>query len=218
MLGNFFKDTEDQQRAKYQENQSQILNLESEKKRLEIQVETMHLELKNKTLSLEMKLKEDAHKQKLSLDEERAKFEREKQIWNEEKQKLLSTHNKEMKEFKEKLEQEFSLKLLEATTLAKLDSEQKTKQSEIDNQRKISEIQVKHIDELSKTKSELNKEYYDRMTSAFQEIQTKGDNNSRFVQELALKIFDRVPTQKQQFALEFNSSDMEARNVNPSPA
>ncbi len=209
MFKNMFKDTEDRQNSRYNEKQAQILDLESAKKRLEVQVEMMQLEQKNRTLDLEMKLKEEAHRQKLSLEEERAKFKREQEIWKEDKEKLIKEHNKELVDFRDKVKQDSDLKLLEVTTMTKLDAEQKTKQAELDAQRQISELKVKHIEELSGAKSSLNKEYYDKMTDAYQDMQANGDKNSKFVQELALKIFERAPAHKQQFALEFNHNDAE---------
>lgn len=185
---------------------NEILELASQKKMIEIELQNLQLELKNKTLSEKMRLEEEAHKQKLRLEEEKATFQRQKTQWEEEKQTLIKKHREEMEEFIKKSKAEFDLKLLEAVTLAKLDSEQKIKQLDLDLTRQLTEEKVKHIEELSSVKNDLNTKYYDKMTEAFADMQLNGDKNTKFVQEMALKIFDRVPTQSQRFELDFNAN------------
>lgn len=199
MLG-LFKETPDQQLA-------YIAELETQKKKLQIELDTMHLDAKNKSLDLEMKLKEEAHKQKLDLMEEKAKFRRDQEIWKEEKEKLIAEHKKELVNFKEKIKADSDLEILKLTTMAKLDAEQQTKQAELDAQRQISELKVKHIEELAAAKTEANTKYYDKMTDAYQDMQANGDKNSKFVQELALKIFDQAPKNRTEFALEYNTKE-----------
>lgn len=184
---------------------NQVLELAAQKKMLEIEISTLHLESKNKTLAEKMRLEEEAHKQKLQLNEEKASFDRERKIWLEEKQQLIKKHKEEMDEFLRKTKAEFDLKLLEAVTIAKLDSDQKIKQLELDKSRELTEIKIGHIEELSLAKTTANEKYYDKMTDAYTDMQANGDKNSKFVQEMALKIFDRVPAQSQRFEIDFDT-------------
>lgn len=185
---------------------NEILELASQKKMLEIELDTLHLEVKNKTLSEKMRLEEEAHRQKLKLDDEKASFDRQKQVWSEEKAQLIKKHKEEMDEFLKKTKSEFDLKLLEAVTLAKLDSEQKIKQLDLDSHRQLTEEKIKHIEELSLAKTDASSKYYDKMTEAFTDMQMNGDKNTKFVQEMALAVFNKVPIQSQRLELDFNAN------------
>lgn len=192
---------------------NEILELASQKKMLEIELDTLHLEVKNKTLSEKMRLEEEAHRQKLKLDDEKASFDRQKQVWSEEKAQLIKKHKEEMDEFLKKTKSEFDLKLLEAVTLAKLDSEQKIKQLDLDSHRQLTEEKIKHIEELSLAKTDASSKYYDKMTEAFTDMQMNGDKNTKFVQEMALAVFNKVPIQSQRLELDFNSTNNKGDSV-----
>jgi hypothetical protein len=97
--------------------------------------------------------------------------------------------------------------------MAKLDAEQKIKQLELDKSRELTEEKIKHIEEVSAVKTDANTNYYNKMTDAFTEIQLKGDKNTQFVQEMAMKIFDRVPTQTSRLELDFHSGEKEAKVI-----
>ena len=183
---------------------NEILELASQKKMLQIEINTLHLEVKNSTLSEKMRLEQEAHTQKLLLDDEKASFNRQKVVWTEEKALLIKKHKEDQDDFMKKVQSNFDLKLLEAITLAKLDSEQKLKQSNLDSHREITELKIKNIEEISKAKTDANVEYYDKMTEAFTDMQLNGDKNTKFVQEMALAIFNKVPAQSSQLALDVN--------------
>lgn len=172
---------------------AQVLELETQKKRLEMESETIKLELNNSRTRFDMMLEQERHKQKLAFDEKSAVFDREKKVWATEKQEILDRGARDKSEFEERLKKDHELKLTEAVTLAKLDSQQKVKQAELDRDRQITELRTEHAEELSKVKSDTAEEYYKKLTHAFTEIQLNGSKDSKFVQELALKMFDSMP-------------------------
>lgn len=172
---------------------AQVLELEASKKRLEIEREQIALELENQKKRFQMKLDEEKHAQKLAFDEKKAVFDREKAVWETEKKEIVARAERERSEFEERLKKDHELKLTEAVTLAKLDSQQKVKQAELDRDRQITELRTQQAEALAKVKSDTAEEYYKRMTTAFTEIQLNGDKSTKFVQELALKMFDHQP-------------------------
>lgn len=172
---------------------AQILDLEAQKKRLEFDKEQINLELDNQKKKFDMTLETIRHKQNLEFQEKSAVFEREKKVWETEKQELIDRSKREKEEFENRLQKETEIKLQEATVLNKLDSQQQVKQAELDRDRKISELRTAQAEQLAKVKSDTAEEYYKKMTSAFQDIQTNGTQSTKFVQELALKMFDSAP-------------------------
>lgn len=185
--------------AKIDRSTEQVLDLETQKKRLEMEIEQIRLDLENQKKRETMKLEEESHKHRLRLQEEKAVFDREKKVWEVEKKEMVDRFDREKKEFQNKVEQEFSLKTQEAVTLTKLESQQKIKQAEIDKERAINTLSTKHAEELSKIRSTTAEEHYKKLTEAFQEIQLNGDKNSKFVQELALKVFEKLPSPQTRF-------------------
>lgn len=55
--------------------------------------------------------------------------------------------------------------------------------------RKLEAVSLKEVSEL---KSSLAKEYYDKMTEAMTKLNLDGSQQSKFVQELSLKMFDKA--------------------------
>jgi hypothetical protein len=194
-MSNFFTRlfAPDVKSSKIDAQTAQVLELEAQKKRLEMERDQISLELENQKKRNQMKLDEEKHAQKLAFDEKTAVFNREKALWETEKRDLLARSERERKEFEERLKAEHELKLTEAVTLAKLDSQQKVKQAELDRDRQVTELRTKQAEELAKVKSDTAEEYYKKMTSAFTEMQLHGDKSTKFVQELALKMFDVNP-------------------------
>ncbi len=172
---------------------AQVLELETQKKRLEMERDQIQLELDNQKKRNAMALEQERHTQKLDFDEKKAVFAREKAVWETDRKALEERTAREKEEFEKRTKSEHELKLTEATALVRLDSQQKVKQAELDRDRAITELRTKHAEELSKVKSDLAQEYYERMTKAFSDIQTNGTQSTKFVQELALKMFDSVP-------------------------
>lgn len=189
-------------KTKIDKSTEQVLELEAQKKRLEMERDQIQLELENTKKRESMKIEVEAHKHTLKLQEEKAVFDREKKVWEIEKKELTDRAAREKKEFQERLQAESDLKTQEAVTLTKLEAQQQVKQGELDKSREVNDLRTAHAEALSKVKSELAEDYYSKLTAAFQDIQMNGDKNSKFVQELALKVFDRVPA---------NSTDISVR-------
>lgn len=191
-------------KAKIDSQTAQVLELETQKKRLEIERDQIQLELNNAKDRAVMQLEKESHKQSLKLDAERAVFDREKKVWEVEKKEMLARFEREREEFHDSTKRESDLKIQEAVTLVKLDAQQKIKQSELDKAREVNALKTSSAEELSKAKSESAEQYYNKLTAAFQDIQMNGDKNSKFVQELALKVFERVPTNRTDIGVEIS--------------
>lgn len=203
----FFKsDTNKAASRKIDAQTQQVLELEAQKQKLLMEKEQMSLELDNIRQRNEMELEKAKHKHELKLESEKAVFEREKEIWEKEKQELIDRATREREEFEKKLKAEQELKTQEAITLTKLEAQQKVKQAEIDKERAVNDLKTKYAEDLSKVKSDASEEYYNKLTKAFEEIQLNGDKNSKFVQEMALKIFDKMPSPKVGVGVDVNAS------------
>lgn len=174
----------------------QILQLETQKKRLEMDMTSINLELENSRKRNQMTLEEATHKVKLQLESEKAVFERERKIWDKEKTELLEKSKREREEFEERLKKDFEIKLQEAVTLTKLEMQQKVAQTSVDKEREICKLQTEHAKAVSEMQQSESLKFYDKLTNAFQEMQLNGDKNSKFVQELALKLIDKTPSSK----------------------
>lgn len=131
---------------------------------------------------LRMELAEIQHKHNLEIQEKDAAFQRERKMWDEDKGRLES-----------QLKKDHELKMKEVVTLTKLDSEQRVKQIELDSQRKIDELRNKNIQELAEAKVRLTEEHYEKLNQALVKLHSEGDKNTKFTQELALKMFESAP-------------------------
>lgn len=123
------------------------------------------------TRKLRMELEEVRHKHKLEVDEIKANIEREKRHWAEDKTREVTN-----------LKKEHDLKLKEAVTLAKLDSEQRIAQAKTDGDKKLND-----------TVEKLTKEHYDRLSTAMTKLHEEGNITTKFTQDLALKMFEKNP-------------------------
>lgn len=182
-------------KAKIDRSTEQVLELESQKKQLQIEKEQISIELDNMRKRNDMKLEEERHKQKLVLETEKAVFDREKQIWQIEKKDLVEKNEKSRKEFENQLKRELDLQHQEATTLLKLESQQMIKQAELDKEREVNALKAEVATRIAAIQGSEAEKYYSKLTAALQEISVHGDHNSKFAKDLALKLFDRMPTQ-----------------------
>lgn len=182
-------------KAKIDRSTEQILELESQKKKLELDKDQVSIELDNMRKRNDMKLEEERHKQKLVLETEKAVFDREKKIWEVEKKELIEKNEKNRKEFESQLKRELDLSHQEALTLLKLESQQMIKQAELDKQREVNELKAEVATKIAAIQGSEAEKYYSKLTAALQEISVHGDHNSKFAKDLALKLFDRMPTQ-----------------------
>lgn len=191
-------------KVKIDKSTEQVLELETQKKHLEIERDQISLELQNTKSRETMKLEVENHKHTLKLQEEKAVFERERKVWETEKKELEERAKREKTEFETRIKADNELKMQEVTTLTKLDSQQKIMQLAVDKDRDFNALKTAHSEELSKVRTDLAEQYYEKLTVAFQDIQMNGDKNSKFVQELALKIFDQAPKNRTEFGVDVN--------------
>lgn len=191
-------------KVKIDKSTEQVLELEIQKKHLEIERDQISLELQNTKSRETMKLEVENHKHTLKLQEEKAVFERERKVWETEKKELEERAKREKTEFETRIKADNELKMQEVTTLTKLDSQQKIMQLAVDKDRAFNALKTAHSEELSKVRTDLAEQYYEKLTVAFQDIQMNGDKNSKFVQELALKIFDQAPKNRTEFGVDVN--------------
>lgn len=120
---------------------------------------------------MRMHLEELKHKHGLEIDAANAKLELAKREWSSEKQLLEN-----------RLKQEHELKLKEAVTLTKLDSEQRIKQVQLDADRVL----------VSKMK-ELNESHYKELSASMTKLHEEGNVTTKFTQDIALKMFENMP-------------------------
>lgn len=212
---NIFKNKS--QKVKLDKTTEEILNLQIKKKELELTIENVGFDLRNlkKRSEIEVedlqrltklqiedakrennyKIQEEKHKHNLELEAKLSEFKRDKTLW--EKEKL---------ELENKLKAEHDIRLLEATTLSVLDSQQKQKQAEIDFKRQLNDQALKHSQEISKLREELNQSYYDKLQDALTKMSTDGNANSRFIQDVMLKMLERPNLGAAQLQIEVNKT------------
>ena len=172
----------------------ELLDLETHKKRLQLEVEEIQLELQNQRSRSQMELERAKHTHQLELDSQKAVFEREKAIWEKDKADLIASHERDMEEFKESLKREHDLKLQEAVTLTKLESQQKIKQAELDKDREITKLEKEQSKALSELRAKTAEEQFGKFKEIFEEFQMNGDKNSKFIQDLSMKMIENLPT------------------------
>lgn len=172
----------------------QLLELETVKKRLEIDRDQINLELQNLRQKMQMQIEVETHKQKLEMESQKALFDREKKVWAQEKQELLDKARREKSEFEERLLKDSEIKMVEAVSLTKLESQQKIAQAQVDAAREINAVRTEMAEKVARIQQDESEKFYNKLTAAFQEMQLNGDKNSKFVQEMALRILDKTPT------------------------
>lgn len=142
------------------------------------------------TSKLRMELAELKQKHQLELEVKQAAFDRAMKNWTEDKERLES-----------KLKQENEIKLTEAVTLTKLESQQRTAQLELDYNRKIEDLKTKNAVALAEYKTKLAEEYHEKLSVALNKLHTEGNVTTKFTQELALKMLEKAPPQTNRIEL-----------------
>lgn len=170
-----------------------VLDLEVEIKRLEMSRDQIKLELDNQKSRNEMALEKDRHQQQLKLSTEMSKFANEREKWDAERKELQVASDKALKELKDTLEREHKITLQEAVSLTKLESQQKIKQAELDRDREVNKIRMEQAEALAKVRADSAEETYKKLSNFIEEVATKGDKNTKFVQEMALIMMKGAP-------------------------
>jgi len=127
----------------------------------------LEIDLKN----LRQNLDHEQRRQEMAIDEERSK------------------HRVEM----QSKEKEYEIKQQEIITLLKLESEQKLKQAEINFERTKTDLLSSHKMEIAKLESKLAAEYYEKLSNALEEMNSKGNVTTKFMQELTMQMFAQAP-------------------------
>jgi methyl coenzyme M reductase subunit D len=166
---------------KLDKSAQEYIELQGKKKELEIETENLKLELANERKKAEMLLTEARHKFALERETLEARFKRSHDDFHADKAK-----------FEDSLRREFDLKEKEVIGLLKLDSEQRSRQAELDRDRQIQELKMKHTEEISKLRSDLASEFYQKMQTELSKLNSEGNVNTRFVQEMSLKLLDKA--------------------------
>lgn len=85
-----------------------------------------------------------------------------------------------------------TLELTETMKLAKMEMEDKlNKQATLYNE-SIQKLGLQHAKEQAALEAKLSKEYYYQMTDALRELNTEGNVQTKFMQEISLKMFDKA--------------------------
>jgi hypothetical protein len=158
---------------------------ERAKKKLEIELENISHELTVQKRTSQFKLEEETHKYKLKMTEDEANFKREKEHWEEDRVELEKQLNKK-----------YEIAKNEMVVMLKLESQQAIKQQELSNEKALLKVEKEYNSKLTEEKKRLNEKFFKNLTDAFTEIQLNGDKNSKFVQELSLKMLDKMPCPK----------------------
>lgn len=169
----------------------EIAQLQAKKRELELENESLHLDLKN-----------SKRKQEMEMTDATLRFDRLKEIWKQDQARLAKELDEDKKRMTKHLTEEFALKEREAIAVLKLDSEQKSKQLELDYQRKSQEKDAKHALEIQKLKTDhandkmtyqtkMVEEHYKKLSEALTHLHSEGNANTKFVQELALKMLEK---------------------------
>jgi len=187
---------------KIDEETMRLLNITTKVKEKELELEQVGLQLKNAKLHQSLELQEEKHKHRLDMEAAEDKLSRTRANLTEDAARR-ELHLKE----------EHTLELDKLKTYLKLESEQAIVQGKMDHKRDLANVvkkyedtvaaanltnvaelttmKVKNAEDISEIKSELAKEYYDKMQDALSKMTLEGSSQSKFVQDLALKMFDK---------------------------
>jgi hypothetical protein len=123
--------------------------------------------------------------------------------WKKEFESLKCLHDIEMAKKEsalkiqaEELTKRHELALTEATTLLKLDYQQQIKQKEMDFQKTVNDLKASQLMEQANFKAKVQDENYERLKDAMTKLHEEGNVTTKFTQDLALKMFEKVPTAK----------------------
>lgn len=96
----------------------------------------------------------------------------------------------------QELIQKHNLELTEAITLLKLDLQQQMKQKEIDYQKDLNDLKIKMETEKVEYQKRLQEDNYERLKNAMTKLHEEGNVTTKFTQDIAIKMLERVPPAK----------------------
>jgi len=176
---------------KYDLVNEQIMELRLKRKELEQEVGTIQADLVLEKKEHRRQLQDNELKVNKVHTAIRDDFVREQNQWKEDARRT-----------EKKLQEDHDRKVLEVTSLLKLDHAQQVKQLEIDYKRKLQDQEIAHKEEMMTVKSnadaekikiqtDLAQKYYDQMHASLSEFHTEGNTTTKFMHEMALKMIDR---------------------------
>jgi hypothetical protein len=169
----------------------EILNLEKQKKGLETEIEQIRLKLDNEREGQRMELERAKHRFTLGIDAAKQDLQRQRDLFEEDRTRALKAQSDLHSAEIEKLRKESDIKLMELTSLAKLNAEQKVAEATLAKDKAVQVLETKYAKELSALESSLAKDYYDKMQDALADMHKNGTEMSRFAQDMAMKFVDK---------------------------
>lgn len=145
----------------------------------------MFILLKRAKALAEIEVSKIKSEHQLAMNHLNAEFKQEKKNWDEDKSRLV-----------DQLQKEHDLKLKEILTLTKLDSEQKIKQMQLDSVRSVDDLRNKNIQEMANLKESLLTDHYNKLSEAMGKLHQEGNHQTKFTQEIALKMLEGMPHSK----------------------
>jgi hypothetical protein len=153
---------------------------ELDKEVIDMQCEVEKLKLQRDTIKQQVELEKEKQEHTFRLKEQ--KFEADKINWQA-----------DMKALENRLRTESETKLTEAISLGKLDKEQELAKQRYEYDKKIQDIQSKHVQDFSQLESKLAKEYYDKLYEAMERFNREGTVTTNFMSDLVKNVFDKIP-------------------------
>lgn len=156
--------------------ETDIVDLITKKKELEMDIAQVKLELENKKKEQELMLEKLKAHHAIELDRSKYEFDKAKQTWEIEKAQI-----------EKKLTHEFEMKEKEVLLLKKLETEQAVAKAQIDSEKKLQE----EVKKLNDKQIKMEADMYEKLAKSMAELHEKGNAQTKFVQELSLKMLDQ---------------------------
>lgn len=88
----------------------------------------------------------------------------------------------------QKKEKEYEIKHEEIISLLRVEQDQRVKQAEITAEKKVADLGAKHSRDLVAVEQKLSADYYDRLKTALEDLHTKGNITTQFLQEITMQL------------------------------
>lgn len=163
--------------------QSQIIDAVADREKLKTEIEQVKLSLQNAKQDQQLQLNKERAHWELQLQSEKAKIQLERE--QSASREAFAIEN---------ITKRTQLKADEELVMKKLDFEQRIKQLEVDKQREILVIKEEYAKKETALHTDLHDQMYKKLNAALIQMNQEGDKNTKFVQDIMMKIFDRAPT------------------------
>lgn len=174
----FFKEW----RTKLRGAQLEYVDLQGKKKELQTEVTLLEQQVKIGNQASQLKIAESESRHKMELHMVRQEMELAKKAQQQDYDLKI-----------DRMKQESELKLNEERVKMNLKLEQEIAQAKLLCDTTVQEEKIKHLKEASAITTKVQEEYYERMKNALEELNSKGNYATKFLQEMSLKLLDRAP-------------------------